>query len=184
MHEYDVCRCSCLLPHGECSFGADPKAFTYGCTCQAENYQKDVAEYRKTGAEVIGISTDPVDKLKEFKEVCPFISFSCPSPSLAQPFSLSPLHFVSRFPSRCPSPSLFSISLHLSLSPFLPLSVCASSSLSLIQVLLAFHFLAPFITYPFEFTCACLVMLRELIHTLTEIRPLLPVAVRHGWQDC
>ena len=44
----------------------DPKAFTQGCTCQAEGFQKDASEIRKLGAEIVGVSTDPVQKLDEF----------------------------------------------------------------------------------------------------------------------
>ena len=44
----------------------DPKAFTQGCTCQAEGFQKDASEIRKLGAEIVGVSTDPVSKLDEF----------------------------------------------------------------------------------------------------------------------
>ena len=44
-----------------------PKADSAGCTTQAKNYQADVEDYRGTGAEVIGISTDPVDALQSFK---------------------------------------------------------------------------------------------------------------------
>eukprot|EP00277_Geminigera_cryophila_P012855 CAMPEP_0179441238 /NCGR_PEP_ID=MMETSP0799-20121207/24821_1 /TAXON_ID=46947 /ORGANISM="Geminigera cryophila, Strain CCMP2564" /LENGTH=157 /DNA_ID=CAMNT_0021225355 /DNA_START=148 /DNA_END=621 /DNA_ORIENTATION=+ len=44
-----------------------PKVFTQGCTCQAEAYQKDVDDFRSKNCEVVGISTNPMDKIQEFK---------------------------------------------------------------------------------------------------------------------
>lgn len=44
-----------------------PKAGDQGCTTQAKNYQQDYGDYCGTGAEVVGVSTDSVDKLKSFK---------------------------------------------------------------------------------------------------------------------
>mmetsp|Transcript_44649 Transcript_44649/g.89651 ORF Transcript_44649/g.89651 Transcript_44649/m.89651 type:complete len:199 (+) Transcript_44649:28-624(+) len=45
-----------------------PKAFTQGCTCQAEDLQKEADQIRKLNAEILGVSVDPVDKLKEFSK--------------------------------------------------------------------------------------------------------------------
>jgi peroxiredoxin Q/BCP len=46
-----------------------PKALTGGCTKQGCSLRDASAELTKQGAAVIGVSTDPVEKQKEFKEV-------------------------------------------------------------------------------------------------------------------
>lgn len=46
-----------------------PKALTGGCTKQGCSLRDATAELAKHGAAVVGVSTDPVEKQKEFKEV-------------------------------------------------------------------------------------------------------------------
>ena len=43
-----------------------PKAFTKGCTLESRAFSQAMPEFRKAGAIVIGMSADPIDKLKEF----------------------------------------------------------------------------------------------------------------------
>jgi peroxiredoxin len=43
-----------------------PVAFTEGCTIEAHDFAEATDEYRKLGATVIGVSHDPIDKLKRF----------------------------------------------------------------------------------------------------------------------
>lgn len=46
-----------------------PKALTGGCTKQGCSLRDASDELKKKGVAVVGVSTDPVDKQKEFKEV-------------------------------------------------------------------------------------------------------------------
>jgi len=46
-----------------------PKALTGGCTKQGCSLRDAIAELTKHGAAVVGVSTDPVEKQKEFKAV-------------------------------------------------------------------------------------------------------------------
>ncbi len=43
-----------------------PKDMTSGCTIEAHNFQRDLAEYEKRGAVILGVSVDPVDSHKQF----------------------------------------------------------------------------------------------------------------------
>jgi peroxiredoxin len=43
-----------------------PKAFTHGCTLEAHAFSEAAAQFRKAGAEVIGMSADGLPVLKEF----------------------------------------------------------------------------------------------------------------------
>lgn len=43
-----------------------PKAFTKGCTLESRAFSQAMPEFRRAGAQVIGMSADPIDKLKEF----------------------------------------------------------------------------------------------------------------------
>jgi len=45
-----------------------PKVFTQGCTCQAQSMEEEAQAIRALGAEIVGASTDPVDKCIEFSE--------------------------------------------------------------------------------------------------------------------
>lgn len=48
-----------------------PAAFTPGCTAEAHEFAEASASFRKAGATVIGLSADPIDKLKKFSvEAC------------------------------------------------------------------------------------------------------------------
>ena len=43
-----------------------PKDMTSGCTIEAHNFQRDLAQYDKTGAVILGVSVDSADSHKEF----------------------------------------------------------------------------------------------------------------------
>jgi peroxiredoxin Q/BCP len=43
-----------------------PKDMTSGCTIEAKNFQRDLAQYDKTGAVILGVSVDSSDSHKEF----------------------------------------------------------------------------------------------------------------------
>lgn len=43
-----------------------PKDFTPGCTLEAHNFQRDLAEYEKRNAVIIGISVDSADSHRQF----------------------------------------------------------------------------------------------------------------------
>jgi len=43
-----------------------PKDMTSGCTIEAKNFQRDLAQYEKTGAVILGVSVDSADSHKEF----------------------------------------------------------------------------------------------------------------------
>lgn len=43
-----------------------PKAFTQGCTLEAQAFSAAMPEFRKAGAQVIGMSADNLDALKKF----------------------------------------------------------------------------------------------------------------------
>jgi thioredoxin-dependent peroxiredoxin len=43
-----------------------PKDFTSGCTIQARNFQRDLAQYEKAGAVILGVSVDTAESHKNF----------------------------------------------------------------------------------------------------------------------
>jgi peroxiredoxin len=43
-----------------------PKAFTSGCTAEAHAFSESIGDFKKAGAQVIGMSADNVDTLKDF----------------------------------------------------------------------------------------------------------------------
>ncbi|MBV9617845.1 MAG: peroxiredoxin [Verrucomicrobia bacterium] len=43
-----------------------PKDMTSGCTMEAHNFQRDLAQYDKTGAVILGVSVDSADSHKAF----------------------------------------------------------------------------------------------------------------------
>jgi peroxiredoxin Q/BCP len=43
-----------------------PGAFTSGCTLEARGFQKDIEEYRKKNAQIVGVSVDPPEKNASF----------------------------------------------------------------------------------------------------------------------
>jgi len=45
-----------------------PRASTPGCTTQACSVRDHRADYKKAGARVLGVSPDPVDKIKKFAD--------------------------------------------------------------------------------------------------------------------
>jgi peroxiredoxin Q/BCP len=57
-----------------------PRDFTEGCTIEARGFQRDLADFRKAGAAVVGISADDSDSHSQF----------CGSESLAFPLLSDP----------------------------------------------------------------------------------------------
>jgi peroxiredoxin Q/BCP len=43
-----------------------PKDMTSGCTMEAQNFQRDLTQYEKTGAVILGVSVDSAESHKEF----------------------------------------------------------------------------------------------------------------------
>mmetsp|Transcript_13746 Transcript_13746/g.28959 ORF Transcript_13746/g.28959 Transcript_13746/m.28959 type:complete len:241 (+) Transcript_13746:340-1062(+) len=43
-----------------------PGAFTSGCTLEARGFQRDLEDYRKLNAQIVGVSVDPVEKNAQF----------------------------------------------------------------------------------------------------------------------
>src|SRR5438445_13687084 len=43
-----------------------PKDFTSGCTMEARNFQRDLAKYNETDAEILGVSVDTAQSHKDF----------------------------------------------------------------------------------------------------------------------
>jgi len=43
-----------------------PGAFTSGCTLEARGFQRDLDEFRKLNAQIVGVSVDPVEKNAQF----------------------------------------------------------------------------------------------------------------------
>ncbi len=43
-----------------------PKDMTPGCTIEAHNFQRDLAQYEQKDAVILGVSVDPVDSHKQF----------------------------------------------------------------------------------------------------------------------
>ncbi|WP_396099254.1 peroxiredoxin [Cyanobium sp. WAJ14-Wanaka] len=63
-----------------------PRDFTGGCTIEARGFQKDLPQYKKIGAQVVGISADDPESHAEF----------CSSEGLAFPLLSDPGGAVSR----------------------------------------------------------------------------------------
>jgi peroxiredoxin Q/BCP len=63
-----------------------PKDFTPGCTLEARGFQRDLESFHQRQAEVVGISTDPLDSHESF----------CGAEGLAYPLLSDPLGSVSR----------------------------------------------------------------------------------------
>jgi thioredoxin-dependent peroxiredoxin len=75
-----------------------PKALTGGCTKQGCSLRDASAELTKHGAAVIGVSTDSVEKQKEFKETnnFPFPLLADTDKAVLKAFGQSALMFASR----------------------------------------------------------------------------------------
>ena len=43
-----------------------PKDFTSGCTVEAHNFQRDLAQYQQKGVTILGVSVDSADSHKQF----------------------------------------------------------------------------------------------------------------------
>ena len=63
-----------------------PKDFTGGCTIEAKNFQRDIAEYQKRHAEVVGVSVDSADSHAQFcaKEGLNFTLLSDPNGKVSE----------------------------------------------------------------------------------------------------
>jgi len=44
----------------------NPKDFTTGCTIEAHNFQRDLAQYEKSNTAILGVSVDTVDSHQQF----------------------------------------------------------------------------------------------------------------------
>ena len=60
LHLYDQ------LKHGPVVLYFYPKAFTSGCTLEAHAFSEAMPQFRKAGAQVIGMSADALPELKKF----------------------------------------------------------------------------------------------------------------------
>src|SRR6266567_9355718 len=43
-----------------------PKAFTSGCTAEAHAFSESISDFKKAGAQVVGLSADSIATLKDF----------------------------------------------------------------------------------------------------------------------
>ena len=68
-----------------------PKAFTKGCTLESRAFSQAMPEFRKAGAQVIGMSADPIDKLKEFsiKECSSAFPVASATPALQKAYDVA-----------------------------------------------------------------------------------------------
>ena len=57
-----------LLKHGPVVLYFFPKAFTSGCTAEAHAFSESIGEFKKAGAQVIGMSGDDLPTLHQFSE--------------------------------------------------------------------------------------------------------------------
>lgn len=75
-----------------------PKALTGGCTKQGCSLRDANAELAKKGVAIVGVSTDPVEKQKEFKEVnhFPFPLIADTDKKVVKAFGQSALMMASR----------------------------------------------------------------------------------------
>src|SRR3954465_5034013 len=62
------------LKHGPVVLYFFPKAFTSGCTAEAHAFSESIGDFKKAGAQVIGMSADGIATLKDFSVK------ECPSP--------------------------------------------------------------------------------------------------------
>jgi peroxiredoxin Q/BCP len=54
------------LKHGPVVLYFFPKAFTSGCTAEAHAFSESIGDFKKAGAQVIGMSADNIATLKDF----------------------------------------------------------------------------------------------------------------------
>ncbi|MGD0498316.1 MAG: peroxiredoxin [Bryobacteraceae bacterium] len=76
-----------------------PKDMTSGCTIEAHNFQRDLAQYDKTNAVILGVSVDSVDSHQQFctKESLTFKLLSDASHTVVDAYgSLSPSGVAAR----------------------------------------------------------------------------------------
>lgn len=68
-----------------------PKAFTKGCTLESRAFSQAMPEFRKAGAQVIGLSADPIDTLKEFsiKECSSAFPVASATPALQKAYDVA-----------------------------------------------------------------------------------------------
>lgn len=61
-------RLSDMLAHGPVVLFFYPKAMTPGCTAESCHFRDLAAEFAALGAQLVGISADPVDRQRQFDE--------------------------------------------------------------------------------------------------------------------
>jgi peroxiredoxin Q/BCP len=66
-----------------------PKDFTGGCTIEAKNFQRDIAQYTKRNATIVGVSVDSAQSHKEFctKEGLNFTLLSDPQATASKAYN-------------------------------------------------------------------------------------------------
>ena len=68
-----------------------PKAFTEGCTLESRAFSQAMGDFRKAGAQVIGLSTDDIPTLKEFsvKECSSAFPVATATPAIVTAYDVS-----------------------------------------------------------------------------------------------
>ena len=68
-----------------------PKAFTQGCTLEANAFAEAMPEFKKAGAQVVGLSADDLDTLKDFstKECRDAFPVAMASPATIKAFDVA-----------------------------------------------------------------------------------------------
>jgi peroxiredoxin Q/BCP len=91
-------RLSEMLRDGPVVLFFYPRAMTTGCTAEACHFRDLSAEFENVGAQRVGISTDPVNKQKQFSDKhhfdYPLLSDSDGSVARAYGVSAGPLSFI------------------------------------------------------------------------------------------
>ena len=68
-----------------------PKAFTSGCTAEAHAFSESIGDFKKAGAQVIGMSADPLPVLKDFsvKECRNAFPVATATPAIQQAYDVA-----------------------------------------------------------------------------------------------
>lgn len=67
-----------------------PKAFTEGCTLESRAFSQAMPQFRKAGAQVVGMSTDSLETLKDFskKECSDAFPVATATPAIARAYDV------------------------------------------------------------------------------------------------
>jgi peroxiredoxin Q/BCP len=79
-----------------------PKDFTSGCTMEAHNFQRDLAQYQQKNAVILGVSVDSADSHQKFctKEGLNFKLLSDPNHQVSGEYGSVMMHGMVNFASR------------------------------------------------------------------------------------